>query len=587
MGYTEHVGKYSQRWMSRAYRLLMVAVIAAGVHAQDAAFIDRVLESAVITAPEVAYILSIARGEIDPTIPFEDYPAADPDAEPLSYGGLAIMLAEMLGAPTGPLYAITGLGRYAVRDLRDEEFLPTSPRFSANRGPVSGAEALRLIADAISELGDPESYPADYDIQFNPPPGRGAQTWSPRAEVDLFSVSALSWNPATPEVPPGFSQALNPVLRAFVGTGNQVDATGLVSLTEDGFADATLDSLSWTVFLEPEVGADNIPVGPATQLRLGRIAINDGSGVNAPVALDGASIQLIRGLSAVTLGAGYTGLLPLSPALAERPGSSDSTAARVLGDGRLNPGAWTGVLSLVFPEALGRQSPGITVFASLDEDSFSPSTERQRYDSLQLSLSAAGSLNLRQFYGIVLTGATGRYQSLDATVDYLGFLGAASWRWFPSTAVPMRLQLGAVVSSGQRGATDPTGTDGSFTIFRGYVGTPAIAPWTLYGGLATNVAAVNALLSVRAAELLLTEARIGLLSRVVPGATGEAALDTASDNLPLGMELGVRFLLDLAREMNADLKADILIPATVEGIGAFAAGTPARVRVTATLNLQL
>lgn len=573
--------------MNRAYLLLLVTLVAAGVHAQDAAFIDRVLQSDVITAPEVAYILSIARGEIDPAIPFADYPAADPDAEPLSYGGLAIMLAEMLGAPTGPLYAVSGLGRYAVRDLRDEEFLPGSPRFSANRAPVSGAEALRLIADAISELAATDSYPADYDIAFNPPPGRGAQTWNPRAELDLLSASGLSWNPATPEVPPGFSQALNPVLRAFFGTRNQVDITGSVAFTDNGFADAALNSLSWTVFLEPDVGADNLPVGPAGQLQFGRIAINDGSGVNAPVSLDGASMQLIRGLSTVTLGAGYTGLLPLTPALAARPGSSDPTEERALGEGRLSPGTWTGVLSLVFPEALGRQSPGITVFASLDEDSFAQSTDRQRYDSLQLSLSAAGSLTLRQFYGVVLTAATGRYQSADATVDYLGFLGSASWRWFPRTTIPMRLQVGALLASGQPDAIDATGADGTFANFAGYVGTPAVAPWTLYGGLATNVASVNALLSVRAAELLLTEARVGLLSRVVPGATGEPALDPDSDNLPLGIELGVRFLLDLAREVNADLGADILLPATVEGIGAYAAGTPARVRVTATLNLQL
>lgn len=478
---------------------------------------------------------------------------ADGEAEeaPLSLGSLAVLTMERWEPGAGLLYSITGLPRYALRDLRELNVYPEAPQFLAARRPVSGAEALQLLSRAVSAFGDLP--PDSGNLPGEPPaPARSAAIYP---IFDLTNESRLTLRDEEER----FSNELTLSLDGWAPNETTLESEFSLVSDEDEPITPFLRELYLANRLTPA------PNGATTEVSFGRRRLTDLTGRVLSLPVDGFLLQRSGPTAVFLFGAGYTGLLreeqgPPPFTLSTREDSQD-------GGSNLAPPTLLTLLRLTLPERWGRQSPSIELAARIDERSLGDlGFDEDSLDVYLGTLALAGPLSPRIFYDLSLTGQSAFYRANrgDAAREEaftLGALARGSFRWFPALPAPTRLSLELLLATGDSDGESLL-SDGYDRLNTAFLPAGGETPWSLYPGDLTNLFHPRLAADVRVLEPLRLSVGGGPFFRMSRQPVAEIPESALYDELPLGGELFGNVLFEPTRELILELNSSIFFPWT-------------------------
>lgn len=476
------------------------------------------------------------------------------EAAPLSLGSLAAITMERWALSGGLLYSVTGLPRYALRDLREMNVYPEAPQFLALRRPLSGTEALQLLSRGVSAFGDlPET-------------GRPVPT-TPPAEVREAAIypivdltEALTARRRNEE-DVAFSNELTLNLDGWAPNETVLESEFSVVSDEEDLLSPFIRELYVKNRLTPAAG------GAITEISVGRREVADLTGRIISQPIDGFLLQRSGPTAVAVFGVGYTGLLreeqgPPPFTLTTRE-DAESEADR------LAPATLFTQVRLLLPEFWERHSPSLELASRLDQRSFGDLDSGN--DSLDLyltTLGLSGPLGTRLFYDLSGTGQLGLYRTnrpdanRDATTVLAGLV-RGSFRWFPQTSVPTRLALELLLASGDSEGAPLLEGQGD-RINTSFLPAGGPAPWVTYPGTLSNLFHPRVSADLRLLEPLRLSVAGGPFFRVSQEPVATIPESALTRNLPLGAEISGEIAFEPVRELILELNSSIFVPWTRE-----------------------
>lgn len=549
------------------------------VFGQTAEFVDDLLVSEAITVAESLFLVDILSGERPSVADFDATLWDGSSSQPIRTDDFVTLLARSTGIERSLMTTLTGLPRYALRDVRDARIIPPDVRRFPAGATLSGEDALRITQRAASIGSVGSSTDSLVDPLRPRSPGSFAHLeWDllvdSSAESDLDGETQVSMRSTA-----SFALVL--------GAKTQVDLDIGVDLGED----ATYPIVSEAA-LTRFIDAEDNRSGTAGEIVLGRRPVLDLSTRLYDGPLDALSITLSRGDLAGELLLGYTGAIPAVDldtvyTIADDTERND----RFVGPGDRAAGRYLGNLGILLPERFGRQTPFVQITTQIDEESLHGDTSADRFDALYGTVGVKGSLSRTQFYDAYGILSMSRYSAGDlgaADREGLGWLLGASWRWYPKDALRSRVAVELLTASGGDDEVDPLGfSGGDDERFRGFIPALGNAPWSAYDGLMTNVFVLRGSWSIRPAYPLLIELSLAGLTRLTDGATGSTGIDPDSSNRPLGIESGARIGIRPTRDVIFDINSSIFWPVGTDAGGSYLEERDNSGTVALNLTIQL
>lgn len=381
--------------------------------AQDAAFLDTLVDAPVVSRGDVAELFHAAAGSATMEV-------SDPD-RPIRADELAALIVAAAPVPPSLGYLVAPGPRYAIRLARDASLFPADPRRLAAGMPVDGATLLRLARPALvaGTLELPAALPS------TSMPFRRSGPW---LEWDLVQEGALRHGSGDDDE---ITFEAVTTFRSEVVTDGIVGFVLEMRLEADGPDGGDPSLLVPRGYLRLE--GEPRPSRLTPSLQLGRQEVG-------PVTADGVVLSLLTPAATIELGTGYTGLVSadltaISPAAGEEP------VDRPIGGGEFAPERIVTRAALSLPEILDRQTPSVAVTAVTDPDAPGDSL-------LQGDVALAGPLGRRTFYDVA-----GSVQSVTGS-SRAAWLSAGEVRWYPRSSVPQQVGL-STAFTGRSGSSNP------------------------------------------------------------------------------------------------------------------------------------
>lgn len=498
-------------------------------------------------------------------------PAAPTEDRPLTADELADTIVQLSESPPTIGRLLFPGPRSAIRIVRDENRYPATPRRLPAGAPISGATMLRLIrAPLIAATG--ESPAVTLRRRAAPVRPRGPWVeWDLRQAADT-TVTGGEGDPTTE------TTARTVVdLRMFASRTVEVSARARLDAAGGERADAAEPSV------EPYLPAASLTIhrdadGPRDSWN-GSIAA--GRLVATPLRFDGVRARLATPSLSLEAGAGYTGMI--ARALAPLPQlPDDPVESRPVGGGDYAPERVVLAAGATGLEVLGRQNPGLQVVSILRPGGGFHLTE--------IEASMSGPLSPQTFYDLRGAVQIGSYRG-ESSRDYRGWAADGEVRWYPRIAIPARLGLRALVSSGGAAGEGLLGLDGGSGVHRGYIPVAREPLWTLYPGAPANIAALEGTATVRPTPWMIARLSAATLARITAGATGDSVVDDATGipdgNRLLGSELGAALSIEPVGDLIFEGNTRIFVPWTTSRGGASPADRPVTWQVGLAMTVRL
>lgn len=537
----EYTSAYRARALFFVLTFVFLGGAAPGAGAQDAAFLEEFAGHEGVTRTQMADLL----GELGLVVYPQGQRTAAFGDESLRADELAAIIAQAADLPANLGYRLFGSRRYALQMVRDADIYPANPRRFPGGAAVSGLEVLALARDpllrALSE--DP---PGDLALPVAPREGRREGPWlewnfiqtvASEAGEDSFGASSFS------------DLEMRFILTPRVEVHGSVRARGTVDDDGKTAGGVLIPYFFLGAYREPD------SLLPGGSVEVGRLA-------GGSRTVDGARLSVLASRVSATASLGYTGFVDqgLTP-LPEIRDDDLVSRGSLVGTGIRGPRRLVAEGSVVFPEQLRRQSPGITALSVIKPPVFDEAEGADRLDLHQLGVSFSGPVGVRTFYDAHGSIQFGAYTAGDlglANREYLGWVAAGELRHFPALDGRQRLRLALRLASGGAPDEGSMGLDGGAGRHTGYIPLAGDVPWSVYQGTGTNAGSLELEYVQRVSEALRVSVSALGLTRLTSGDTGAPGIDDAeTDSLLVGAEfsagIGVQPLPGVIFELNGNI----------------------------------
>jgi len=530
---------------------------ALSVFAQDAALLDKFVAQEQVSRGQLIELL--AEIGLSVTVAEADRAAGAPGAPGAAIRAdeLAVIIVQAADLPHSLGYRLFSSPRYALRMARTANIYPENPRRLAGGMTMSGTEVLSLVREPVLQALEEGA-----DTELVLPAARWrARSNGPWTEWSVEQEIATEIDDDTFVFRNRSDLSLQLILSSTLELQGSFRARGSLDQDGDTEGDLLVPGLFLGAYREPGPG------GVGATGRLGRLAVG-------PLTADGAHLRADTARMTALIGAGYTGFVdqtfsPVPEVLDDQSTDRD----RVLGSGSLAPRRLAAEAGLLFPELIGRHSPGFGALSVIKPGWLDKHDGADRLNLHHIGLSLAGPVGLRTFYDLSTGLQFGDYSAGElGKVDreYLGWIAEGELRHFPGGDGRQRVRLGVRLASGGKAGEGSLGLNSGTGRHTGYVPVSGLVPWQLYEGTGTNAGSVELEYVQRISRKLRLSGSVMGIARLSPGDTGALEVDERDTaKLPVGGELALGLGIQPISGVIFDLNGNIFLPWQSEWGGAY------------------